>query len=389
MTYIGDDRIAPQYPSATASRSALIMTSCQMSSLNEWEQTKLLPAWKKHVGLQKMPSADTIGAIATKMRCDDIRTVIKNVYAKLKRNKALKSGFHENLFFLVIDGHECCNSYLRSCDDCLQREITTSKGIKIQYYHRYALGMLISMDGICIPLDVEMQQPGEDEVASSVRLVERLCTMYPRAFDVVLADGLYARAPFFKTVTGFGKEVIAVLKDDRRDLIKEVRNRCKNMAPQQSTRSDGVTAVQSWDLEGCNDWTQLGVPVRVLRTLETSSVRRQATKITKKFTSEWLWVTTISIKQLQTKQFIEVAHHRWDIENKGFNELATYWHLNHIYKHDSNAIVVFTLFTMLSYLLFHAFLHLNIKKIVRSRYTKKHINLKIKAQFYSDQIPEQ
>jgi len=171
-----------------------------MGSLNEWEQCRLLPSWKKHLQLDSLPSADTMGLVSTKLQCDDIRKVIKTVYSKLKRNKALTSGFHDNLFFMVIDGHECFKSYLRSCDDCLEREIKTATGIKTQYYHRYAMGMLISAEGICIPLDIEMQKPGEDEVASAIRLVERLCQMYPRAFDVVMADGLYARASFFKKV---------------------------------------------------------------------------------------------------------------------------------------------------------------------------------------------
>jgi len=353
-----------------------------MGSLNEWEQSRLLPSWEKHLLLDALPSADTMGLVSTKLECDDIRTVIKEVYLKLKRNKALTSGFHGNLFFLVIDGHECVSSYLRSCDDCLEREIKTATGTKTQYYHRYAMGMLISAEDICIPLDIEIQKSGEDEVACAVRLVERLCREYPRAFDVVMADGLYARAPFFKKVVSLNKEVISVLKDERRDLIKEARKRCEGMAAESFVRSNRV-AVKAWDLENCRDWTQLDMPVRVVRTLETTTVRRQDTAIAEDSTSEWLWVTTIPEKHLSTPQFVDVAHHRWDIENKGFNELATFWHLNHVYKHDVNAIVAFTLMTMLSYTLFHAFLCLNVKKVARKGKTKRHFQRLIMASFYA------
>jgi len=41
-------------------------------------------------------------------------------------------------------------------------------------------------------LDAEPQRPGEGEVAAALRLLERVLTRYPRAFDVVLADGRYA-----------------------------------------------------------------------------------------------------------------------------------------------------------------------------------------------------
>jgi hypothetical protein len=247
------------------------------------------------------------------------------------------------------------------------------------------MGMLISAYGITIPLDIEMQKPGEDEVACAIRLVERLCRLYPRAFDVVMADGLYARAPFFKKVVSLKKEVIAVLKDERRDLIKEARKRCEGMHPHSFTRKNGAET-QAWDLENCRDWTQLDMPVRVARTVERTTVRHQTTGVVEEKIGEWLWVTTISTKHLSTDLFVEVAHHRWDIENKGFNELSTFWHLNHTYKHDSNAMVAFTLMTMLTYTLFHAFLYLNIKAALRQGQTKRHFQRKIMAAFYAEEM---
>jgi hypothetical protein len=242
--------------------------------------------------------------------------------------------------------------------------------------------MLISANGFCIPLDIEMQKPKEDEVACAIRLLERLHSMYPRAFDVVMADGLYARAPFFKKVVSLGKHVIAVLKDDRRELVKEVHNRCKEIEPQVFERGKKVL-INAWDIENCKGWTQMDIPVRVVRTLETSTVCRQNTHHSEQKTAEWLWVTTLSKQILVTEKLVEVAHHRWDIENKGFNELQDKWHLDHIYKHDVNAIIVFTLMTMLAYVLFHAFLYLNIKPIMRKEKTKCHFQILIKAEFYN------
>lgn len=358
------------------------MTACQMGSLNELEQCAQLPSWKKHFQLNKLPCADTVGNTASITDVEDIRLIMKSIYHRLKRNKALKSGFHDNFSFLVIDGHECCSSYLSSCDNCLEREITMAHGSKIQYYHRYVMAMRITAKGICIPLDVEMQQKGEDEVACSIRLLKRCHQFYPRAFDVVMADGLYARAPFFKEVLSLGKHVIAVLKDERRDLIKEARLKCEGVKPVQFLRDNGVN-VEAWDLENCRNWTQVEMPVRVLRTLETETVCRRETKKIHKKTSEWLWVTTIPKQILTTVQYAEVAHHRWDIENKGFNELCKYWHLNHVYKHDTNAILFFTLTTLLSYTLFHAFIYLNVKSELRQGKTKKHFARMIMASFYS------
>lgn len=46
-------------------------------------------------------------------------------------------------------------------------------------------------DGFYLPLDLEPQLPGEDEVGCATRLLERVMLNYPRAFDLILADGLY------------------------------------------------------------------------------------------------------------------------------------------------------------------------------------------------------
>jgi len=69
-------------------------------------------------------------------------------------------------------------------------------------------------------LDVEEQRRREDEVSCATRLCKRILKAYPRAFDVVITDGLYLEAPFFNLFLEHGKHIIAVLKDERRDLME-------------------------------------------------------------------------------------------------------------------------------------------------------------------------
>ena len=63
-----------------------------------------------------------------------------------------------------------------------------------------------------IPLDMELTRPGEGEVVTAKRLLERAITRYGRFFDVVVGDALYMEAPFFTFCREHKKEVIAVLK---------------------------------------------------------------------------------------------------------------------------------------------------------------------------------
>lgn len=343
------------------------MGLCRLGSLNALGQTKNNSFWKKWVG-EELPSADTIGRVFSRISCNEIRQILKGLYSKLKRNKALRPAIGSR-FVLIIDGHESSCSYLRSCKRCLERVIHTAKEDQIQYYHRSVMAMLWC-DGFYPPLDIEPQYPREDEVSCAARLLKRVMVDYPRAFDLILADGLYVRAGFFQLALKHTKHVIAVLKDERRDLLKDAQGLFKS--EESISYHYGQIERQCWDIEDFNSWSQVGRNVRVVRSLETKHLRRQNTGKIHYETSEWVWVSTISKEKLSTQDFVNLAHGRWKIENNGFNELVNYWHADHVYRHDPVAIEAFWLLTMLAFILFHAFIGRNLKLEIRYKYSKMH-----------------
>ena len=351
----------------------------QLGSLNALEQAKGQNSfWRKWIG-DELPSADTIGRVFSLISPCDIRQILRSLYSKLKRNKALRPAAGHK-FALIIDGHESTCSYLRTCDKCLKRVTHTDKGDRLQYYHRFVLAMLWC-DGFYLTLDMEPQLPGEDEVSCAIRLLERVMLNYPRAFDLILADGLYTRAPFFKFALKHGKDVIAVLKDERRDLLKDAQGLFKS--EESVTYQYRHLERECWDIEHFSSWSQLGRDVRVVRSQETKHLRRQNTGKIHYETSEWVWVSTISKDKLPTEEFVKLAHGRWKIENNGFNELVNYWHADHIYKHNPVSIESFLLLTMLAYVIFHIFIKRNLKMEIRAKYTKLHLAKMIISEFYS------
>jgi hypothetical protein len=376
---VRDGRIRPRIQAPVVASSALVMALAQMGSLNALEQTGQNSFWRKWLSAT-LPSADVMGAVFSSIDCSTLRKILRHLYSRLKRNKVLLPPFNDNLFALVIDGHESSASYLRCCEKCLQRELKTSKSSSIQYYHRHVMAILLCKD-FPLLLDLELQRPGEDEVAAATRLLERIFLNYPRAFDVVVADGLYARASFFKTVIAHGRHVIAVLKDDRRELLQDAMGIFHQEQPV-VFQQDGVTR-QCWDIEGFKSWTSFGQDARVVRSVETTTVCRQRTGAKEDRVAEWMWVTTLPKQWVPTKIFIGIGHRRWDIENKAFNELATYWHADHVYKHTVGAIEAFWLITMLAYNLFHTFITLNLKSAIRHRYTKLHLARAVATELYA------
>ena len=91
---------------------------------------------------------------------------------------------------------------------------------------------------------------------TALRLLARVIPAYPRVFDLVLADALYAEAPFFNFLLAHG-------------LFDHV-------APE--PRSYRSRACNWWDFADLLTWPRVRVPVRVVRSQETYRVRRQLDK---------------------------------------------------------------------------------------------------------------
>ena len=379
---VRDRRQQPRIKTSTVVKTALVMCLTRMGSLNAQGQTKAHPFWKKWIE-ETFPSITTSGRIFAEMYAEDLRAVQKHIYTRRKRNKSL-SIFSHGMCVLVLDGHESSASYRRRCCGCLQRVIHTKAGDRTQYYHRLVAATLVC-GNTRVLIDCEMQEPGEDEVAAATRLLIRILKEYPRAFHIVGADALYLHPTFFQVVLDAGKDVMAVLKNENRDLIQDARSVFEEIKP--LVFREGNTTYRCWDTEGFKTWAQFGGPVRVVRTIETTRVRRQISKEVEEQAVEWMWATTISSSMLPTKEAIRVGHGRWAIENEGgFNELVNTWHANHVYKHHPNAILTFWLLTMIAFNLFHAFLELNIKPVLRARYTAQYFRELVTSDFYSGMI---
>jgi hypothetical protein len=292
--------------------------------------------------------------------------------------KVLDAPSH-GLMVAILDGHESHATFRRCCPGCLKRTVHTKQGDRTQYYHRHAALSLVG-DDFYLMLDAEPQRPREDEVAAALRLLDRVVKAYPRAFDVVAADGLYAVAPVFNHIVDKGKDAIAVLKDDRRDLYEDALSLMERMRP--TILWEGGCRLECWDIEGFTSWPQVRHPVRVVRTAETRTVTRQLDKKRERLEAGWMWVTTLSQKRASTRAVVRIGHSRWTIENQGFNEMVNRWHADHVYKHEPTAMLVFWLLAMLCLNVFLAFYRRNLKPALRRFASMLHIARQIAGELY-------
>ena len=362
---LSDRRQEPRISTAAVAKSTLVLFWTRMGSLHAWRLTAGARFWKRWLG-EEPSSDDSLGRIAAGMDAALLRRGMHRVYERLKRNKALPD-LH-GLAVAVLDGHETSASYLRCCPGCLERTIHITGGERTQFYHRNVTLLLLSnarpgRPPLRLLLDLEPQRPGEDELATAQRLLERVIPSYPRAFDLVLADALYGTAPFLNFLLARGKDALIVLKDERRNLYQDAAGLWRHQKPQPGRYRS--RACLWWDFPELRSWPEVKAPLRVIRSQESWSVKRQITAQQTLQTTDWVWVTTLSLMQARTAQVVELGHQRWDIENYGFNELVNGWHADHVYRHEPNAIECFLLMAFLAYNLLHAFLALNLKPQIR------------------------
>jgi len=376
LSEVTDSRPKPRIPTSTVVRSVVVMFLSRLGSLNALEQVRRSSVWKTWIG-RTPPSADSIGRVCSKLDVASIRQVHREIYSTLKRKKAFQAPRH-GLIALVLDGHESHASRHQKCDGCLVRRIPTKDGEVEEYYHRDVTAMLVGRDFELL-VDSEPQRPHEDEIAAAMRLLDRVAEAYPRAFDVVVADGIYTDARFYMHVLSKGKDVLTVLKEDQPNLLSEARRLLPLTTPQEVTVRGARRQV--FGAEGFS-LPNLKQSVRVVWSREVRSVRRQLTGQDETLQTEWFWTTTLPQKDVASTTVAEIGHSRWAIENRGFNECVNRWHADHVYKHEASAMLAFWLLCMLVFNLFQAFFTRNLKPQYRCRVSMQHVAELIRSEIY-------
>jgi len=226
-----------------------------------------------------------------------------------------------------------------------------------------------------VPLDAELVRPHETEIDAAKRLVRRVLVNYPRFFDALVGDALYNEAGLINLCLEHHKHFIAVLKKNNPSVLEDAEGLRKMVPPQSWIEDDGLH-VTYWDIEGFQR-EKVDKPLRVLSTHETETKRR---RIAQQWQEEqeihhWSWITSIPSSLLSTPHLWLAAHRRWDIENDLFNQLVTYYALDHCFKHHPTAIINFVLTLFIAFVLLQCFYHRNLKPQLRAKLNLTFIGL--------------
>jgi hypothetical protein len=197
------------------------------------------------------------------------------------------------------------------------------------------------------------------------RLLGRILKDYGRLIDVLSCDAIYLEAPFLRDVLDAGKHFVVVLKQENRQLFQDAQKLRALQAPQEIRGADKTSRI--WDLEALRSFTTLGRPVRVVWAEEKKIVSRVigGKKQDVLEESTWVWVTDLSPGEASAQEIQHWGHDRWDVENRGFNELSQHWDMNHSFVHDPTAMEALLLTLAAAFLTTYLFYERNLKEASR------------------------
>jgi len=360
-----DTRVEPTIALRAIFLSVFLMFACRRRSLNalESEFRDREKQWPQVIG-KRLPSADRMGEVMDENVCaDELRQMHERFIKRAHRMKALPRAKGCRWRVGSVDAHELFATRHRRCPACLERWVMVGGQMVLEYYHRVVVFEIVSTHpGVLV--DLEPIGAGEDEVAAAQRLAERVLKRYPQICDVVVADGAYQEAPFFRKIRALGKHVVAVLKDERRELFKDADGMLRHQPPGQTIEEEHLhrgkvvrrVIIRLWDFTDLETWPQLGSSARVIRcVVETTKRTKRGTQWVMETTENcWWWATTLTPQQAGAEEIMRMGRRRW-VEENSFNELVCHWAMDHRFKHEPNAIVTFLLTLFIAHFLQHLF----------------------------------
>ena len=370
---VRDSRPYPVIPTRALFLSLLLGVVIRAGSYHDIAKQTKRRRWQHLIHWSARISQDAFYYVSERFYLEDLRQKLVGVNKQLKANKALESCKINGLLFLSLDANEHFHSRSRCCPCCCQRELqqTDAQGQKqtvIEYYHRYVFAQ-INGPKFNVLLDLEPIRPGEGEAEAALRLLGRIRRMYgPRFFDAITIDSWYVQGPFLKALDKLGWTWVVVLKQERMEVFQEARTLSAGAAPTQEFYDPGrerkVQLWAVWDLNFSKTYGY-GRRVGVVHSQEhwTQSKVVGEKKTRQPQTSHWWWMVSETLQGYPVRVIYEGGHRRWGIENKAFNELTQFYHLEHCYHHEPVAMLAQMLILMLGFVLFSAYALLHSQRV--------------------------
>jgi len=357
-----DGRLYPYHSGKKIFDAVFLGAACQFRSVHRIE-TECQPGGvlAKRIG---QLSGDAIGYALQRYDSQAVFRLGCEVARQLKRNGVLRSKWSRGQVVAAVDGIEICNSFVRFCEDCMERKVThTVEGEareEIQYYHRLCAVSVVSA-AFPIPLGIRFQKNGENEVACSLDLLRELREeLGSRFLDLLVADALYLQAPFVKEIEGLGWDWVINLKENQPELLMESQRVISTVAAE---NMGDHPELQLWHAPEVY-WPIAERTVRVVKTIRQQAVKhlrvqrdeegkRRAVKEKVLEPTTNFYASNLQLGSVPAVFIHQLGRSRWIIDTTVFQAMTTQAHLKRpsVHQDRAKALIVLTRIRVLAYTL--------------------------------------
>ena len=278
------------------------------------------------LGVGRSFGDDALAYFTERLDVSCTRLALTGMLKRAKRNKAFENS---RLIGLALDGTGAGRSRKPGCGWCCP-QIQAGQGV-VGHLHKMSALSVVG-HALVLPVDVEPYGPGDSELAASRRLIERAVPHLGARFaDYLVADGLYAAAPFLNRVGELGLRAVVRLKANVPELLRAVEARYAGRPPDQVFEHAG-DRVEVWDAADFDPWE--GLEWTTVRVIRYRQHRPDGT------ICEADWLTNYPTAQVGSRSLYVVAKSRWQIENGVFNDGKNRYGLEHIHHHQQTSLLV-------------------------------------------------
>lgn len=385
---IKDIRVNPSIPLAPALASFIISVLSGLHSFHAIEEAIEDGDFRKFIRGEELPSADSYNDIFADCDVKELHKVLVSIVQKARYNKALNGNSIDGWKVVAIDGFHSFTMTSEKLGKDAHTYCMDNDGSKKKEYREYGVTASYVGSNPRMILKIKRIPKGEGELTAARKLVDELNRDYCQYCDLIVADALYANAPFINTVLRNHKDCVIRIKQENTDLVRSAEGlfagrpcdeSFRDVTPKDETQESGVLYdIDIWDEQGFTIWDTVDQPLRVLKIKERKKEVNAKGEVIDEEVQVSYFITTVGKEVLKAFTVWKIAHRRWDVENSVFHWLKTYWNLDRRYSHLPEVIqVVYTLYAI-AYNLLHLYLYRNL----RSFDPKKQSKIRFMLNFY-------
>lgn len=306
---------------------------------------------------ERIPKTHAFREGIIELDIEQIKQINKNIIQKARENKIYRKGSIDNLVVVGIDGVEAFGSYKKDWNNSYKttikvQEYKNGKKEEIEKeYHKQIniFAQIVGMrPGLILGYEtvtcngLKGKQEYEPDVA--IKLIKKLKGIYGRGIDIIVGDAIYLEEKFLEEAMKENYQCVVRLKDNRKNLINEAEGLYKLQKPE-------IIKIQKNKEIKC--WSEI---------LEYKKMKLKVVKFKEKYKKgkeikeDTIYVVSTDLN-LANSTINKIIHARWDIENKGFNELKNHCHMNHCYMANEKAIHVILEMMIMSYNLWELYIY--------------------------------